>query len=78
MHALFNHLGIDTLSRGSVALPVVAGCADVSRLVMIDATELVGVVFSGLSALVIEDIKDAGEMIVGVARDCDSNGQGLG
>ena len=45
---------------------------------MVDVTDLVSIVFSGLSALVIEDIKDAGEMIVGVARDCDSNGQGLG
>ena len=35
---------------------------------MIDVTELVGIVFSGLSALVIEDIKDAGEMIVVQAR----------
>jgi transposase len=31
---------------------------------MIDATEPAGIVFSGLSALVIEDIQDAGEMIV--------------
>ena len=30
---------------------------------MIDVTELVGTVFSGLSALVIEDIEDAGEVI---------------
>ena len=48
----------------SVALPVVAGCADVSRSVMIDVTELVGTVFSGLSALVIDDVEDAGEVIV--------------
>jgi transposase len=31
---------------------------------MIDVAELVGTVFSGLSALVIEDVEDAGEMIV--------------
>jgi hypothetical protein len=30
---------------------------------MIDVTELVGTVFSGLSALVIEDVGDAGEVI---------------
>jgi transposase len=35
---------------------------------MIDVTELVGVVFSGLSALVIEDVKDAGEIIVVQAK----------
>ena len=34
-----------------------------SRSVMIDVTELVGTVFSGLSALVIEDVEDAGEVI---------------
>ena len=49
--------------NGSVALSVVARCADVSRSVMIDVTELVGTVFSGLSALVIEDVGDAGEVI---------------
>jgi transposase len=31
---------------------------------MSDVTELVGIVFSGLSALVIEDVEDAGEVIV--------------
>ena len=31
---------------------------------MIDVTELVGTVFSGLSALVIDDVEDAGEVIV--------------
>jgi transposase len=31
---------------------------------MIDVAELVGIVFSGLSALVIEDVQDAGEVIV--------------
>jgi transposase len=36
----------------------------VSRSIMIDVTELVGTVFSGLSALVIEDVGDAGEVIV--------------
>jgi hypothetical protein len=40
----------------------------VSRSAMIDVTELVGVVFSGLSALVIEDVKDAGEIIVVQAK----------
>jgi transposase len=38
---------------------------------MIDVAELVGIVFSGLSALVIEDIRDAGEMIVVRARTRD-------
>jgi transposase len=35
---------------------------------MIDVTDLVRIVFSGLSALVIEDVEDAGEMIVVRAR----------
>jgi len=35
---------------------------------MIDVTELVGIVFSGLSALVIEDVEDAGEVIFVRAR----------
>jgi transposase len=35
---------------------------------MIDVTELVGTVFSGLSALVIEDVEDAGEVICVRAR----------
>jgi transposase len=35
---------------------------------MIDVTELAGIVFSGLSALVIEDVEDAGEVIVVRAR----------
>jgi len=35
---------------------------------MIDVMELVGIMFSGLSALVIEDIEDTGEMIVVRAR----------
>ncbi len=38
---------------------------------MIDVTELVGTVFSGLSALVIEDVEDAGEMICVRARTRD-------
>jgi transposase len=38
---------------------------------MIDMTELVGTVFSGLSALVIEDIEDAGEVIRVRARTRD-------
>jgi len=53
----------DCPENGSVALSVVAGCADVSRSVMIDAIELAGTVFSGLTALVIEDVEDAGEVI---------------
>src|SRR6266567_8019476 len=57
--------------NGSVALSVVAGCADVSRSVMIDVTELVGIVFSGLSALVIEDVEDAGDVICVRARTRD-------
>ena len=57
---------------GSVALSVVAGCADVSRSVMIDVTELVGTVFSGLSALVIEDVEDAGDVICVRARTRDA------
>ena len=38
---------------------------------MIDVTELVGTVFSGLSALVIEDVEDAGEVICVRARTRD-------
>ena len=38
---------------------------------MIDAMELVGTVFSGLSALVIEDVEDAGEEICVRARTRD-------
>jgi transposase len=38
---------------------------------MIDAIELVGTVFSGLSALVIEDVEDAGEVICVRARTRD-------
>ena len=53
---------------GSVAVSVVAECPSVSRSVMIDMTELVGIVFSGLSALVIEDVEDAGEVICVRAR----------
>jgi zinc-finger of transposase IS204/IS1001/IS1096/IS1165 len=55
-------------TNGSVALSVVADCADVSRSVMIDVTVLVRTVFSGLSALVIEDVEDAGDMICVRAR----------
>ena len=58
--------------NGSVALSVVAGCADVSRSVMIDVTELMGTVFSGLSALVIEDVEDAGDVICVRARTRDA------
>jgi hypothetical protein len=39
--------------NGSVALPVVAVCADISRSVTVDVTDLAGIVFSGLSVLVI-------------------------
>ena len=49
---------------GSVALSVVARCGDMSQSVMIDVTELAGIVFSGLSALVIRDVEDAGDVIV--------------
>ncbi len=42
-----------------------------SRLVMIDVTEFMGTVFSGLSSLVIEDIEDAGEVICVRARTRD-------
>ena len=38
---------------------------------MIDVTELVGTVFSGLSALLIEDVEDAGEVICVRARTRD-------
>jgi hypothetical protein len=41
---------------------------DVALLVMIDAEKLVGTVFSGLSALVIEDVTDSGGDIVVRAR----------
>lgn len=53
---------------GSVALSVVACCADVSRSVMIDAVEVMRIVFSGLSALVIEDAEDADDVIAVRAR----------
>jgi transposase len=39
---------------------------------MIDVTELVGTVFSGLSALVIEDVEDAGDVICVRARTRDA------
>ena len=51
---------------------------------MIDVTELVRIVFSGLSALVIEDVEDAGNMICirartcGEAVPCPDCGQGTG
>jgi transposase len=38
---------------------------------MIDVTELAGTVFSGLSALVIEDVEDTGEVICVRARTAD-------
>jgi transposase len=43
----------------------------VSRSVVIDVTELVRTVFSGLSALVIEDVEDAGEVVCVRARTRD-------
>ena len=42
-----------------------------SRSVMIDVTELVGTVFSGLSVLVIEDVENAGDVICVRARTRD-------
>ena len=39
---------------------------------MIDVTELAGTVFSGLSALVIEDVEDAGDVICVRARTRDA------
>jgi hypothetical protein len=56
---------------GSVSHSVVADCADVSRSVVVDVTELVRAVFPGLSALVIEDVEDAGEVICIRARTRD-------
>src|SRR5439155_11661873 len=56
---------------GSVALSVVTGCTDVSRSVVIDITGLVRTVFSGLSALVIEDVEAAGEVVCVRARTRD-------
>ena len=53
----------DRPTVGSVALSVVADCADVSRSVLIDVIELVRTVFSGLSAMVIEDVEDTGQVI---------------
>jgi transposase len=44
----------------------------VSRSVMIDVTELVGTVFSGLPVLVIEDVEDAGDVICVRARTRDA------
>jgi hypothetical protein len=41
--------------------------ADMSRSVVIEVTELAGAVFSGLSALVIEDVEDVGEAIRSVS-----------
>ena len=58
----------DCSFNGSVALSVVADRADASRSVVIDVTELVGIVFSGLSALVIEDVEDTGGVICVRAR----------
>ena len=43
---------------------MVAECADVTCLVMIDAEELAGTMFSGLSSLGIEGVRDAGDTIV--------------
>jgi hypothetical protein len=49
--------------RGALVASAV-GNPLVSRSVMIDVTELVGTVFSGLSALVIEDVADGSDVIV--------------
>lgn len=57
--------------NGSVAFSVVADCADVSRSVVVDVTELVRTVFPGLSALVIEDVEDTDEVICVRARTRD-------
>jgi len=54
--------------NGSVAVPVVAKGDCVTTLSMLDAMSLVGIVFSGLSALVIEDVGDEGGMVVVRAR----------
>ena len=62
----------DCKHNGSVALSVVAACSHVSRSVVIDVTGLVGTVFSELSALVIEDVGDAGEVICVRARTRDA------
>jgi hypothetical protein len=43
--------------NGSVAVSVVAKCDRVTTLSMVDAMSVVGIVFSGLSALVIEDVR---------------------
>jgi hypothetical protein len=67
-HVVFDLVGA---GNGSAALSVVAESIDVTRLVMIDAEKLVGTVFSGLSALVIEGVEDAGEAICVRARTRD-------
>lgn len=48
---------------GSVALSVVAESADLSRYGVLEFNQLIDVVFSGLSGLVIEDVTDEGELI---------------
>jgi hypothetical protein len=48
---------------GSVADSVVTRCDGVSRSARIDAIRLAGTAFSGLSALVIEDVMDGGDVI---------------
>ena len=54
--------------NGSVAVSVVTWCYRVTTLSMLDAMSLVGIVFSGLSALVIDGVEDAGDTIVVRAR----------
>ena len=49
-------------------ISVVAESIDVALLVIIDAEDLAGTLFSGLSALVIEDVTDGGDEIVVRAR----------
>jgi len=48
---------------GSVALSVIAESADLSRYGVFVVRQLVGVVFSGLSGRVIDDVTEEGELI---------------
>jgi transposase len=58
--------------NGSVALPVVAKGDYVTTLSMINVMSLMGIVFSGLSVLVVEDIADVGGSVVVRARTRDA------
>ena len=49
--------------NGSVALSVVAESVALSRCGVLEINQLVGVVFSGLSGLIIDDVTDEGELI---------------